>query len=132
VVKKGPDETIGCIFKAKTMAIIFGKHSKDGYKKPLKGIRQKTLCYGSRTLMTEFLLDKDNVLPMHSHPYEQTGYLVKGHILLKIGDNQHDTLPGDSWCIPTDVTHGAQIIEDSVAIEIFSPVREDYIPKDTD
>jgi quercetin dioxygenase-like cupin family protein len=112
------------------MVIIFGKQSKEGYKDSVKGVRQKTLCYGSRTLMTEFLLDKDNILPTHSHPYEQTGYLVKGHILLKIGDKQYDTLPGDSWCIPADVTHGAQIIEDSIAIEIFSPVREDYIPKE--
>jgi quercetin dioxygenase-like cupin family protein len=109
---------------------MIGKHGKDGYKEPIKGIRQKTLCYGSRTLMTEFLLDKNNILPEHSHPYEQTGYLVKGHILLKIGDTQHDTRPGDSWCIPADLRHGAQIIEDSTAIEIFSPVREDYIPKD--
>ena len=112
------------------MTIVFGQHNKDGYKKPIKGIRQKTLCFGERTLMTEFLLDKDNILPEHSHPYEQTGYLVKGHILLKIGDTKQDTRPGDSWCIPADVRHGAQIIEDSVAIEIFSPVREDYIPKD--
>lgn len=111
---------------------MFGKLSQDGYKTPLRGIRQKTLVFGKRTLMTEFLLDKDNALPDHSHPYEQTGYLVKGHILLKIGDKQYDTLPGDSWCIPADVTHGAKIIEDSVAIEIFSPVREDYVPKDTD
>ena len=110
--------------------MIFGKHSKDGYKEPIKGIRQKTLCFGKLTLMTEFLLDKDNILPEHSHPYEQTGYLVKGHILLKIRDTQHDTRPGDSWCIPADVTHGAQIFEDSTAIEIFSPVREDYIPKE--
>jgi len=112
------------------MTIAFGKRSKDGYKKPIKGVRQKTLCFGERTLMTEFLLDKNNILPEHSHPYEQTGYLVKGHILLKIGDTQHDTHSGDSWCIPADVRHGAKIIEDSVAIEIFSPVREDYIPKD--
>jgi quercetin dioxygenase-like cupin family protein len=111
---------------------MIGKHSKDGYKEPIKGIRQKTLVFGKRTLMTEFLLTKDSVLPEHSHPYEQTGYLVKGHILLKIGDTQHDTHPGDSWCIPADTRHGAQIIEDSTAIEIFSPVREDYIPKDAE
>ena len=128
MVKKGGDETNGWLFKVKIM--IFGQHSKDGYKIPIKGIRQKTLCFGERTLMTEFVLDKDNILPEHSHPYEQTGYLVKGHILLKIGDAQHDTRPGDSWCVPANVRHGAQIIEDSVAIEIFSPVREDYIPKD--
>lgn len=111
---------------------MFGKHGKTGYNKPLKGIMQKTLVYGERTLMTEFLLTKNSILPEHSHPYEQTGYLVKGHILLKVGDAQQDTHPGDSWCIPADVPHGAQIIEDSVAIEIFSPPREDYIPKEAD
>ena len=80
--------------------------------------------------MTEFLLSSNSNLPDHSHPYEQTGYLVKGHILLKIGDVQYDAYPGDSWCIPMDVDHGAEILEDSVAIEVFSPVREDYLPKD--
>jgi hypothetical protein len=56
---------------------LFGKHSKDGYKESIKGIGQKTLCYGSRTLMTEFILDKDSILPDHSCPYEQTGFLAK-------------------------------------------------------
>ncbi len=108
---------------------MFGKNSKTGCNDPLKGIRQKTLVYGERTLMAEFLLSKNSALPMHSHPYEQTGYLVKGHILLKVGDAQQDTYPGDLWCIPPDVIHGDEIIEDSIAIEIFSPPREDYIPK---
>ena len=108
---------------------MFGQHSPDGYTDPLPRIRQKTLVFGERTLMTEFLLSKDSVLPSHSHPYEQTGYLVKGHIILKIGEAEHDTTPGDSWCIPANAVHGARIVEESVAIEIFSPVREDYLPK---
>jgi quercetin dioxygenase-like cupin family protein len=111
-------------------AIEFSEHTGEGYKEPLGGIRQKTLVFGERTLMTEFVLTKDSDLPQHSHPYEQTGYLVKGHILLKIGSVQHDTRPGDSWCIPAGAVHGARILEDSVAIEVFSPVREDYIPKE--
>jgi quercetin dioxygenase-like cupin family protein len=109
--------------------IQFSKHSAEGYKEALRGIRQKTLVFGDRTLMTEFVLTKDNILPEHSHPYEQTGYLVKGHILLKIGTTQHDVHTGDSWNIPANKNHGACIIEDSTAIEIFSPAREDYIPK---
>jgi quercetin dioxygenase-like cupin family protein len=110
--------------------ISFRKHSGDGYKDALAGIRQKTLVFGERTLMAEFILTKDSLLPEHSHPYEQTGQLVKGHILLTIGDTQYDTHPGDSWCIPAGASHGAKIIEDSTAIEIFSPARQDYIPKD--
>jgi quercetin dioxygenase-like cupin family protein len=109
---------------------VFEKHNRDDYTNPIPGIRQKTLVFGDRTLMTEFLLTKDSVLPNHSHPYEQTGYLVKGHIILKIGDTEYDAVVGDSWCIPSNVNHGAEIIEDSVAIEIFSPVREDYLPRE--
>jgi quercetin dioxygenase-like cupin family protein len=108
--------------------IEFSKRSTAGYKDVLDGISQKTLVYGSRTLMVEFVLTKDRALPLHSHPYEQTGYLIKGHILLTIGDLQHDTRAGDSWCIPAGASHGASILEDSVAIEVFAPVREEYIP----
>ena len=36
-------------------------------------------------------------------------------------------MPGDSWCIGSDVPHSARALEDSVAVEMFSPVREDYL-----
>jgi quercetin dioxygenase-like cupin family protein len=109
---------------------MFNKHTNDGYKDTLPKIKQKTLVFGERTLMTEFILARNSILPEHSHPYEQTGYLVKGHILFTIGNVRYDAYSGDSWCIPKDANHGAEILEDSVAIEIFSPVREDYLPKD--
>jgi quercetin dioxygenase-like cupin family protein len=107
---------------------VFEKRDQNGYKKALPGIRMKTLCYGAQTLMTEVLLERESTLPVHSHPHEQTGYLVKGHIRLRIGAQEHDVRPGDSWCIPSGTEHGAQTLEDSVAVEVFSPVREDYLP----
>ena len=107
---------------------MFEKHFKSGYSIPLEGIEQKTLVHGERTLMTEFLLRKGSTLPRHAHPHEQTGYLVKGRIRLLIRTEEYDAQPGDSWCIPSGVEHGAEIIENSVAIEVFSPVREDYLP----
>jgi quercetin dioxygenase-like cupin family protein len=55
---------------------------------------------------------------------------VKGHIRLSIGTEKCDVQTGDAWCIPGGVEHGAEIMEDSVAIEVFSPVREDYLPKE--
>ena len=110
---------------------MFTPHANEDYSEPLSGIRQKTLVHGERTLMVEFHLEKGSVLPNHSHPYEQTGFLVKGHIRVKIGDTEYDAHAGDSWCIPANAMHGAEVLEDSVAIEVFSPVREDYLPKDT-
>jgi quercetin dioxygenase-like cupin family protein len=44
--------------------------------------------------------------------------------------NYTEGLPGDSWNIPMNVTHGAKVLEDSMAIEVFSPLREDYLPKE--
>jgi quercetin dioxygenase-like cupin family protein len=107
---------------------MFSKHNPDKYKQALEGIRMKTLAWGERTLMAEFLLDAGHVLPEHSHPYEQTGYLVSGRIRLRVGTETFEASPGDSWCIPMGVTHGADVIEDSVAVEVFSPVRQDYLP----
>jgi len=106
---------------------MFDKRSDDGYHPALDGIGRKTLVHGDRTLMTEFLLHKGAVLPRHAHPHEQTGYLVRGSIRLSIGTDEYDAQAGDSWCIPGGVEHGAHILEDSVAIEVFSPVREDYL-----
>lgn len=99
-----------------------------GYKHPLDGIAMKTLAYGEKSLLTEFRLEQGAMLPKHSHPHEQTGYLVSGRIRLTIGAVTEEMSPGDAWCIPGDVEHRADILEDSVAIEVFSPVREDYLP----
>ncbi len=104
------------------------KASKAGYVKVADGILRKTLAYGDKTLIAEFRLEKGRILPMHSHPHEQTGYLVSGNIMLIIDGKPHDMRPGDSWSIPGSVEHGAEAIEDSVAIEVFSPPREDYKP----
>ena len=95
------------------------------------GIRRRTVVFGEQTLMAEFLLTKGSTLPDHEHPYEQTGYLVKGRLRLRVDDDEFDVTPGDSWCIPRDVRHGADVLEDSAAIEVFSPVRADYLPRRT-
>jgi quercetin dioxygenase-like cupin family protein len=107
---------------------MFRKSDVTGYKDPLNKIKMKTLVYGKKTLLTEFKLEKGAILPRHNHPHEQTGYLVSGRIDLTIGDTTHNVQPGDSWCIPGSIDHNAVAHEDSVAIEVFSPVREDYIP----
>ena len=46
--------------------------------------------------------------------------------------NKFEAKPVDSWCIPGNIEHGAEILADSVAIEVFSPVREDYLPDEPD
>ncbi len=107
---------------------MFSRSSTEGYRSVAPGIELRTLVHGQATLMAEFRLAAGHELPTHVHPHEQTGYLVRGRIRLRIGEQAHEVAPGDSWSIPGNTPHGATILEDAIAIEVFSPVREDLLP----
>jgi quercetin dioxygenase-like cupin family protein len=97
-----------------------------GYVSAATGIHRKTLVDGGRTQLVEFKLATGALIPPHRHPQEQTGYLVSGRLVLTIAGIDHEMRPGDSWTIPGEVDHQARILDDSVAVEVFSPVRRDY------
>lgn len=107
---------------------MFAPSEKEGYREVIAGIRMKTLVHGEKTLMAEFRLTQGAVLPAHQHSHEQTGYLVSGRIDLTIDGVVHAVRAGDSWCIPGGAAHSAKVHEDAVAVEVFAPVREDYLP----
>jgi quercetin dioxygenase-like cupin family protein len=109
---------------------MFCKECSEGFREVLPGVSVKTLTFGKEMLFTEFRLKAGCSLPVHDHPQEQTGYLISGSLRLTIGSDVHQVGPGDGWNIPGCVPHGAVVLEDSVAIEVFSPVRKDYLPKD--
>ena len=94
----------------------------------LEGIERRTLTYGDNMLLVEFTVRAGAVFPEHQHVYEQIGYLCKGSGRLWIGEECREIAPGSSWCIPGNVAHKAEFFEDSIAVDIFYPVREDYLP----
>jgi quercetin dioxygenase-like cupin family protein len=108
---------------------MFYKRDNAGFREIIKGVVMKTLVYGDKTLFAEFHLKAGHELPKHAHVYEQTGYLISGSILLSIADETFKVEPGDSWCIPANVEHGVNILTDSIAIDVFSPVRVDYLQR---
>jgi quercetin dioxygenase-like cupin family protein len=108
---------------------MFSKAGKYPYHEILEGVRLRALAHGNATQMVEFLLEADRALPLHDHPYEQTGYLIRGAMELQIGDDYYQVGPGDSWTIPSGVPHAARVSEETLVIELFSPVRADYLPE---
>ncbi len=106
---------------------MFYKKDKREYRTPLAGVHYKTLVHGSGTSLHKFKLDKGSTIPMHSHPHEQTGYLISGKMKFNFKDKTINAEPGDSWSIPGGEEHGADVIEDCILIEVFNPVREDYL-----
>jgi quercetin dioxygenase-like cupin family protein len=107
---------------------MFVQHGAGKKRNMLDGIDMTTLTWGEKTIMVRFDLRKDSQLPSHHHPYEQIGFLVSGRIRLTISGETFETAAGDSWCIPSDAPHEAVALEDSIALEVFSPLRHDYLP----
>jgi quercetin dioxygenase-like cupin family protein len=92
----------------------------------LPGVVRRTMSDGRRMMLIEVTLEQGAVVPMHTHPHEQTGYLVSGGLRLQIEGETRDLSPGDCWMIPGDVRHEATALERSVIIDVFSPPREEY------
>jgi quercetin dioxygenase-like cupin family protein len=70
-------------------------------------------------------------VPIHSHPHEQIGIVYAGKAVLQIGDEERVVEKGDFYSIPADIPHGDTCIgeEPFVMLDIFYPVREDFILK---
>jgi quercetin dioxygenase-like cupin family protein len=107
---------------------MFKKSNVGNYTEIIEGVHIKTTVYGKSMLMTEVKLEKGTVIPAHKHPHEQTGYMISGNMDFLVNGAHHIAKPGDSWNIPGNIEHGATALEESVVIEVFSPVREDYLP----
>jgi quercetin dioxygenase-like cupin family protein len=109
---------------------MIAKGSPEGFREVLDGVLLKTIVYGDHTLMTEVRLARGAVVPEHEHTQEQTGYLISGSLRFFSGDQQEIAVPGDSWSFPGGCSHGAEALEDTVVLEVFSPLREDYLPEE--
>ena len=107
---------------------MFRKKDTGESRQLLEGIHLTPLVHGEKTLMAKFKVARGAAIPAHSHPHEQTGILISGKLRFNVEGKIKDVETGDSWCLAGGVEHAAEALEDSVIIEVFSPVREDYLP----
>ncbi|MGI6226219.1 MAG: cupin domain-containing protein [Peptococcales bacterium] len=103
------------------------KNDEKSFVPMVEGAKRKTLAHGEKTLLIQVVLDKGSLVPNHAHPHEQIGYMISGKAIFIIDGEENEVNPGDSWAIPGNVAHSVKVIEDSVIVEVFSPVREDYL-----
>ena len=103
------------------------KRDPSNFKQLLPGVFMKPLTYGENSLLCEFQLKQGSIIPAHQHPQEQSGYLISGRLRFSGDEGDFIVETGSSWNFKGGKIHGAEVLEDSVAIEIFSPVRQDYL-----
>jgi quercetin dioxygenase-like cupin family protein len=92
----------------------------------LPGLTRKTLAQSQSMMICEFRFDAQVEIPIHSHPHDQVGYLVEGHVEMTIDGKKYELIKGDSYCAPSNVPHGVYTLEPSVIVDTFCPPREDY------
>ncbi len=90
------------------------------------GVEIRTTA-GERMLLSVVHFEPGSVVEPHMHPHEQMGLLLEGKLEFTIGAVTRIVGPGDKWRIPGGVLHHVKALDGpAVALDVFSPVREDY------
>ncbi|SFS52460.1 cupin domain-containing protein [Sphingobacterium wenxiniae] len=91
------------------------------------GVDFVVLSIGKDTMVTKMLYKTTDNVPFHNHPNEQSGYIISGQYRLKFGGSEYLLSEGDTYSIPADVSHSIEIIEAGEVVDVFSPIRQDYL-----
>ena len=102
----------------------------------MKGLETTILTglHGEKMMMVLSATLPGHSVPIHSHMHEQVGMVYSGKAILKIGNREKIVKKGDFYCIPANEPHGDTCIgkKPFVMLDIFYPVREDFIKKVTE
>jgi quercetin dioxygenase-like cupin family protein len=84
------------------------------------------LAIGPQSMIAKMHYRPENHIPFHSHPNEQSGYIISGRTRVVTRDASYELGPGDSYVIPADVEHSIEVIEPTEELQVFTPPREDF------
>ncbi len=95
----------------------------------MEGVRRKVIA-GEKAMLVMYFIKEGTEFPRHNHPHEQFAYILEGTFRMRCDDGTFDLGPGSVMHVPSGVYHGGYAVgSDVVEVDIFSPIREDYLPK---
>ena len=93
----------------------------------LNPLLQRQFVVGQEIMLARVLLKKGCIVPLHSHHNEQLTYIVEGALKFYIDGKEIVVSAGEVLCIPSNMPHKAEALEDTVDLDIFAPPRLDWI-----
>ena len=88
----------------------------------------RRLITGEKLMAAMVELKQGAIVPLHHHESEQITYVVNGWLRFTFEDGHHiDVREGEVLVIPSNVEHSAEALEDTVDLDYFSPIREDWL-----
>jgi quercetin dioxygenase-like cupin family protein len=94
---------------------------------PLAG---RKALHGTAITVAHFRFDKGNKVASHHHGNDQITIVEKGAVRMVVGDEAFVLKAGQMVHVAPDIPHGNEALEDTVIMELFSPIREDWIKGD--
>ena len=91
--------------------------------------RERQMIIGERVMICRLRFAPNIVTPEHRHPHEQITLVERGRVLFTVGTEKRSAQAGDVLHFPSNLWHGAAMLDEEVVlIDIFSPIREDFLP----
>jgi quercetin dioxygenase-like cupin family protein len=84
---------------------------------------------GERVTVARFELKRGGVVPTHSHLSEQVTFVISGALKFKMDGREVVVKGGEVLQIPGTVPHEVEVVEDTLVVDVFSPVRQDWVDK---
>ena len=90
---------------------------------------ERQMVFGERVMVCRLRLAAHVVTPVHAHPHEQITMVERGRVRFTVDGADRVVAAGDVLHLPSGVPHGATMLDEEVVlIDIFSPIREDFLP----
>jgi len=96
----------------------------------LNPLTTRQYIVGTSTMLARIVLRKGAVVPLHHHFHEQISHVVEGALEFRMNGQPIVVRAGEILCIPPHLPHEVVALEDSVALDIFNPPRQDWIDGD--
>jgi len=93
----------------------------------------RQMIWGDRLMVCRLTFAPHTVTPVHSHLHEQITLVERGRVDFFVEGQKRTVAAGDVLLFPANIQHGATMLDEEVVlIDIFSPLREDFLPKSGD
>ena len=92
-----------------------------------EGVRRQMMGYDDKIMMVKVWFEEGSIGYVHSHHHSQVTYVESGEFDVNIDGKITRLKVGDSFRIPPMVSHGAVCVKSGILIDVFSPVREDFL-----
>jgi quercetin dioxygenase-like cupin family protein len=90
----------------------------------------RKIISGEKAMVAQVFLAKGAIVPEHHHESEQITYILEGALQFNLEGQEIVVAKGEVLRIPSNVPHSALALEDTLDLDIFSPIRHDWLKKD--